>query len=156
MCSIVDDVIDNRKCKAIRLIILIRGIKSESKKKVLNAAMVIYVRLCRLKRFDAGDMNPHAFYQPNMMAKMLKHIFKCLNDASVQFSQSDFYGMAGGYHALLDEYYDKVSKGMFSITKSPAGDQCSNLILFYYLSNKQCVLILERDLCRHQQNAMTN
>ena len=94
--------------------------------------MVIYVRLCRKKNFEPGDMDPHAFYQPNMMAKMLKHIFKCLNDSSVMYSQSDFYGMAGGYHAILDDYYDMVFKGKFLITKSLAGNHCSNLHHFIF------------------------
>ena len=115
MCNIVDDVIDGCSVKAICLIVLLWGIKTEAKKKVLNAAVVIYVCLCCLRSKQPGDMDPYSFYQPNVMEKMLKHIFKCLNNSSVMFQQSDFQGMAGGYHALIDEYYDMVSAGKKSV-----------------------------------------
>ena len=107
---------------------------TEAKKKVLNAAVVIYVCLCHLRSKKPGDMDPYSFYQPNVMEKMLKHIFKCLNDSSVMFQQSDFQGMAGGYHALIDEYYDMVSAGKKSVFSTiMAGAHCSIFFSnFYY------------------------
>lgn len=105
LCEVVDEDEGPNK-KVIRFIKLLRGNKTEEKKTVLNAAMVVYLANHRKQGFEEGDAE--GVYQPNTFDTTLKILFRFFKQSGVCIEQSNLRGMPGSFHAVLKELYART------------------------------------------------
>ena len=83
------------------------------KKKVLNAALCVYVMNVRMAGFKDGDNDASSMMQPGTLQKELKHIFKCFKDSSIYYEQSEFKSMAGSYLAVVNKMIQETGDRKF-------------------------------------------
>lgn len=84
--------------KVIRLLEMLKGRKTAEKKKLLNAALVVYKLNHRKQGFAPGD--PEGYFQPNVWSLKLKHIFRTLKESGIYYQQADFKSYPGSYSAV--------------------------------------------------------
>lgn len=111
LVKVIDVVSSTGKVtKEIKLIQLLSGSKERNKLVVLNTCLWCYIT--KLRKVDKPYDNEHdVMYQPAVIIKFLKHIFKCLKDSGVLYEQSDFRGMKGSYVAITNNLIQKTAKG---------------------------------------------
>jgi hypothetical protein len=88
-----------------RFVVFCTGRKTDSKKKIVNAAMTIFaVNMIMINKndesaMDLAQLSPKELadlqYSPSTFALYYKHIFSWMKQESIPFQQSDFKGMKG-------------------------------------------------------------
>lgn len=109
LCDIVPTAgSSDEAAQGIRLIELLKGQKTAEKKRLLNAALVVYsLNHCR-DGFEAGD--PQGYYQPNTMQTKLKHIFRLLKESGISYEQRDFKSYPSAYKAVFKTIFDEAQR----------------------------------------------
>ena len=91
------------------LIVWCRGVKTESKRQILDACLLCFAQTLIKKSyaedpdFDINSASPttkaKAQYQPNFIAKLYKHLFAYFKASSIIYTGKDFAGEKGTFQA---------------------------------------------------------
>jgi len=101
LVELVPDETTSGKC--FRLFTILRGTPDLSKKRVLNACILVWVLSFWKKGFDRSDIA--GMPQPNYTDKCIKHIFKVLHDQYIMISHQEMKSLPGSYWHHLEKNF---------------------------------------------------
>jgi hypothetical protein len=150
---------------------MIQGVKTDAKKVLLNSALVAFGQLIRKKDYPDGTDISHLseleraqiMYQPNVLQKIFKHLFKVFKDNSIMFTQSDFTSVHGSYKAFFveaikdtkklrpDDYGTKPNQAGVEMSDDRKMHECADPPLYPFSVFGDNLMILSYKLSRDVQ-----
>jgi hypothetical protein len=116
---LVQLVDDDNGGKILRFFKLLRGEKSEEKKKVINAVCMAVVMHYRMAGYEDTPNDPNGVYQPNSTDTFLKHVFRVFREQGIQYMQSDIRNIPGSYAAYLAKKWEETLKVRSDFANKP-------------------------------------
>jgi hypothetical protein len=104
LCAMIPDPSEPLRQTIIRVFyVLLRGAKTDSKKKLLNYCLLLFSTTLFMKQYDMAFVHEShenfcaAQYQPNASSKMLRMLFSVFRERGIVFSQTHDFNFPGMY-----------------------------------------------------------
>lgn len=113
--SIVDPEIKNVRTMIRRFYVAVRGVKTDTKKKILNYSLILFSQsFIKVDYHDADLTDPFIFaqaqYEPNTVDMNLRCLFGIFKSRSVAYSKSDDFHQRGDFPAYWKHVFELVQK----------------------------------------------